>query len=109
MDLARAILIMLENHKFAVEGAGALAPAAVMTGQIDDIQGKKVVCVISGGNVDSTMLGHSIDKGLIADDRLVLVEVFLPDQPGSICELLERISGTGAKTKHIYMVCSIKA
>ncbi|CAJ0601838.1 unnamed protein product [Cylicocyclus nassatus] len=103
MDLARAILIMLENHKFAVEGAGALAPAAVMTGQVEDIQGKKVVCVISGGNVDSTMLGQSIDKGLIADDRLALVEVFLPDRPGGLCELLELTSSTGAKTKHIYM------
>ncbi|KIH52052.1 hypothetical protein ANCDUO_17853, partial [Ancylostoma duodenale] len=83
-----------------VEGAGAMGPASLLAGSIEGISGKKVVCVLSGGNIDSTIVGPSIEKGLVSDHRLVMFEVLLPDRSGSICDLFELAARTGASVKH---------
>ncbi|CAJ0590854.1 unnamed protein product [Cylicocyclus nassatus] len=101
--IALAQLRMLEQHKIAVEGGGAVGFAALLSDQVKAKPGAKVVTILSGGNVDCTVLGHSIEKGLLADDRLVLVDVFMPDQAGAVCELLDITAKTGANVKDISM------
>ncbi|KAL6741322.1 hypothetical protein Aduo_014589 [Ancylostoma duodenale] len=99
-ELSLAILRMLEREKILVEGAGAMGPASLLAGSVEGVSGKKVVCVLSGGNIDSTIVGPSIEKGLVSDHRLVMFEVLLPDRSGSICDLFELAARTGASVKH---------
>ncbi|EYC32996.1 hypothetical protein Y032_0002g548 [Ancylostoma ceylanicum] len=100
-EISLAILRMLEREKALVEGAGAMGPAALLAGNVEGISGKKVVCVLSGGNIDSTIVGRSIEKGLVADHRLVMFEVLLPDRPGCLSEVFEIAGHTGASIKHV--------
>ncbi|KHJ80364.1 pyridoxal-phosphate dependent protein [Oesophagostomum dentatum] len=102
-SLALGVLRLLEQEKTVVEGAAALGPAALLEGSIQGSPGKNVVCILTGGNIDSTVVGRSVEKGLLADDRLVMFEVFIPDRPGSICEIFEITSHTGGSVKDISM------
>ena len=93
-EIASAILLLLEKHKMVAEGAGAVSVAAAMYNKIN-ITGKKVVCVISGGNIDINTLHRIIDKGLQVNGRLTKFDVTMVDKPGELNQLLEVIAHGG--------------
>lgn len=82
-EIASSILLLLERSKQVVEPAGATSLAAVL-GQKVDIQGKKVVCVLSGGNIDMSFIHKVVEKGLVSRSRHVKFSTIMPDVPGSL-------------------------
>ncbi|XP_031562211.1 uncharacterized protein LOC116298014 [Actinia tenebrosa] len=100
--IALAILRLLEEEKAVVEGAGVTAFAALVAGLLPELEGKKVVVPLCGGNIDSTVLGRCIDRGLAADGRLCRFIVTVSDRPGGIAELTRLLSSIGASVKDIY-------
>ncbi|KAJ0173574.1 hypothetical protein K1T71_010723 [Dendrolimus kikuchii] len=99
--LARAILRLVEQEKYVVEGGGAVGVAAIMAGLVPELKGKKVVCILSGGNIDTTILGRCLERGLAAEQRLVKFKVTVSDRPGGIAELCKLISSIGVSIKDI--------
>ena len=89
-DLVVTFLDMVENHKMIVENSGLLTVAALK--QLKD-KGKKVVCILSGGNMDVITMSSVVQQGLIMRDRIFTVSVLLPDRPGE----LSRVAGVIAK------------
>lgn len=87
-EIAHAILMLLERSKTVAEGAGAAGLAALLSGKID-VKGKKVVTIISGGNIDVTMLSRIIMRELVRQKRIVILKTKLPDKPGTLRKLLE--------------------
>lgn len=87
-EIANAILFLLEKHKLVVEGAGAVATAAIMHDKIE-MDDTKVCAVVSGGNIDVTMLAQIIEKGLVKSSRKMNLMVTLMDKPGSLTHLSE--------------------
>ena len=83
-DIALAILRMLELEKTVVEGAGCVGIAALLSGQLSDLQGKKVIVPLCGGNIDITVLGRVIERGLAVDGRLVKFDAAISDRPGGL-------------------------
>lgn len=92
-QIANAILKLMEEDHVVVEGAGATPVAALLNDMIPGIKGKTIACIISGGNIDVTMLDKIIDKGLVFDHRFLSVDCNIPDKPGSLVKLLEIIAG----------------
>jgi threonine dehydratase len=89
-EIANAVLLLLEREKILAEGAGAAALAALVNRRIPllrDKRGKKIVVVVSGGNIDVTLLARIIERGLVKDGRLVRLRVHLPDYPGALHRL----------------------
>jgi threonine dehydratase len=89
-EIANAVLLLLEREKMLAEGAGAAAVAALVNRRIPMIRektGKKIVVVVSGGNIDVTLLARIIERGLVKDGRLVRLRVHLPDYPGALHRL----------------------
>lgn len=87
-EIANAILFLLEKHKLVVEGAGAVAAAAIMHDKIE-LESSKVCAVISGGNIDVTMLAQIIEKGLVKSNRKMNLIVTLMDKPGALMNLTD--------------------
>lgn len=85
-EIANAILLLLEREKTLAEGAGAAAIAAVLNHKFP-LGGKKVVVLVTGGNIDVTLLSRIIERGLVKDGRLVRLRVHLPDYPGALHKL----------------------
>ncbi|NPA50860.1 MAG: threonine ammonia-lyase [Epsilonproteobacteria bacterium] len=83
-EIASAILFLLEKQKLLVEGAGAAGVAALMHNHLDIPKGSKVVIVVSGGNIDVTMLSLIIEKGLVKSSRKMKLVVTLVDKPGAL-------------------------
>lgn len=83
-EIASAILFLLEKQKVLVEGAGAVGVAALMHGKIDLPKGSKIAIVLSGGNIDVTMLSLIIEKGLMKTFRKMKLLVILVDKPGAL-------------------------
>ena len=94
-EIATAILALIEKHKMIAEGAGAVAVAAAMFGKVD-LQGKKAVCVVSGGNIDVTILSRVISRGLMKEGRSTDITVALADKPGQLVAVSQIIAATGA-------------
>lgn len=86
-EIAEAILLLLERSKIMVEGAGAVGLAALLHGKIS-LPAKKVVVILSGGNVDTNIISIIIERGLVKSGRRLIVSVTIPDQPGSLAQLL---------------------
>lgn len=99
-EIANAILLLLEIEKTVVEGAGA-APLAALLNRRLGLQGACVVLVLSGGNIDVTMLSRIIDRGLVKDGRLVRLGVLLRDRPGALARLTSLIAEERANILHI--------
>ncbi len=99
-ELANAILLLLEIEKTVVEGAGA-APLAALLNRPLGLAGGTVVLVLSGGNIDVTMLSRIIERGLVKDGRLVRLGVVLRDQPGALARLTALIAEERANILHI--------
>ena len=89
-ELVVAFLDMVENHKMIVENSGLLTVAAL---KHLDVKGKKIVAILSGGNMDVITMSSVVQNGLIARDRIFTISVLLPDKPGE----LTRVSGVIAK------------
>jgi threonine dehydratase len=103
-EIANAVLLLLEREKILAEGAGAAALAALVNRRIPALfekaaresardepargkPGKKIIVVVSGGNIDVTLLARIIERGLVKDGRLVRLRVHLPDYPGALHRL----------------------
>lgn len=95
-DISNAILFLMEKGKIVSEGAGAVGIAAVLANKVKLLEGASTVAVLSGGNIDVTMVSRIIDKGLLRSGRKMLVTTKLSDKPGQLAQLLEMISSTGA-------------
>jgi threonine dehydratase len=93
--IAAAILTLLEKAKVIAEGAGAVS-LAVLESMRKKIRGKKVVAMISGGNIDVNVLSRIIDRGLIRAGRRLRVNVMISDRPGSLARLTDLIARQGA-------------
>ena len=94
-EIAAAILALIEKQKLIAEGAGAAAVAAVMFDKLP-IEGKKVVCVVSGGNIDVNILNRVINRGLLTNGRVCTIELEVTDKPGTLLKLLAVIAEQGA-------------
>jgi threonine dehydratase len=90
-ELANAVLLLLEIEKTVVEGAGA-APLAALLNRPLGLAGGHVALVLSGGNIDVTMLARIIERGLVKDGRLVRLGVVLRDRPGALARLTALIA-----------------
>lgn len=100
-EIASAILTVLEKQKLVAEGAGAVGIAAAMYGKVD-VKGKKICALLSGGNVDVTMLERIITRGLAKERRTVSFSTVLPDRPHALNRFLQIISETGANVLDIH-------
>ncbi len=100
-EIASAILFLLEKQKLVVEGAGAVGVAALLHKKLPHLKGKKVAVVLSGGNVDVTLLSVIIEKGLIKSHRKLKLTVTLVDKPGSLMFLTELLKDLTANIVHI--------
>jgi threonine dehydratase len=99
-EIASAILMLMERKRLVAEGAGA-APLAALLSKRAEIRPKKIVLVISGGNIDVHLLDRVIEKGLSQTGRLVRFEVLLRDVPGSLANLTSLIAQHHANILHI--------
>jgi threonine dehydratase len=99
--IAAAILMLLERKKVLSEGAGAVTLAALLNGSVIP-KSYKVVLLVSGGNVDSPLLGRIIAKGMLNKGRIMRIYVRLSDTPGSLAGLLALIARMKANVLHIY-------
>lgn len=100
-EIASAILYLLEKQKLVVEGAGAVGVAALLHDKVKDIKDKNVAVVLSGGNMDVTLLSVIIEKGLIKSHRKMNLTVTLVDKPGSLMRFTEILNNLNANIVHI--------
>uniref|UniRef100_A0A7E4VS92 Serine racemase n=1 Tax=Panagrellus redivivus TaxID=6233 RepID=A0A7E4VS92_PANRE len=101
--IALAILRLAEWEKVVVEGAAATTVAAILANKLPELKDKRVAAILTGGNIDSTVLGRCIDRGLVFDHRLIRFKVIVSDRPGGISELSQIIATTGASVKDMFM------
>lgn len=99
--IALAILRLLELEKTVVEGAGAAPLAALMSGKLPRLAGKRVALIVGGGNIDPAILSRIIEKGLVHDGRLTRFTAVISDRPGGLAELCRVIASCGASIKDI--------
>ena len=100
-EIAAAILALMERHKLVTEGAGAASVAAVMFGKVD-LQGKKVVSVLSGGNIDVTILSRVIKRGLLMSGRSCQLMIELVDKPGQLKDVSRIIADLGGNVTSVH-------
>lgn len=99
-ELVVAFLDMVENHKIVVENSGLLTVAAL---KHLDVKGKKVVSILSGGNMDVTIMSSVVQQGLIMRDRIFTISILLPDKPGELHKvsgIIAGVSGNVVKLEH---------
>jgi threonine dehydratase len=101
-EIANAILVMLEQEKSVVEGAGAVGVAALINGHLPKANGKKVVILLGGGNIDMNFISRIIERGLVKAGRLVRLEVSMPDRPGMLARLTAQIAEQRANVVEIH-------
>jgi threonine dehydratase len=100
-EIALSILRILELEKSVVEGAAASTLAALLSGKLPELVGKRVVLPFCGGNIDPGILNRVIERGLVADGRLFRFIANISDRPGGLAALTKVIAGTGASVKEI--------
>ena len=100
-EVASAILALIEKQKMIAEGAGATAVAAVMAGKFD-LKGKRVVAVVSGGNIDVTSLSRVIDRGLLNSGRSSSLLIELIDKPGQLKEISRIVADCGGNVTGVH-------
>jgi threonine dehydratase len=99
-EIANAILILLEKEKTLAEGAGAAALAALLQSKIT-LRHQRTVALVSGGNIDVTLLAKIIERGLVKDGRLLRLRVSLKDRPGALLGLIQILSHEHANIMEI--------
>lgn len=100
-EISAAILALMEQQKLVTEGAGATAVAAAMFNKVD-IKGKKVVCLLSGGNIDVTILSRVIKRGLLMSGRTCQLTVELADKPGQLKNVSRIIADLGGNVTSVH-------
>ena len=100
-EIASAILFLLEKQKLLVEGAGSVGVAALLHNKINLPKGSKIGIVLSGGNIDVTMLSLIIEKGLVKSSRKMKLSVVMIDKPGSLMMFTELLREVDANIVHI--------
>ncbi|MFR8001923.1 MAG: threonine ammonia-lyase [Hydrogeniiclostridium sp.] len=99
-EIATAVLTLIEQQKLIAEGAGAVSVAAAMFNKVD-IKGKKVICLVSGGNIDVTILSRVINRGLLKAGRLCDMTIELADKPGQLKEISAIVADLGGNVIHV--------
>lgn len=100
-EVSSAILALIEQHKLISEGAGAVSVAAVMFNKID-VRGKKVACLVSGGNIDVTILSRVIKRGLLKSGRSDTLAIQLEDKPGQLQSVAGIVAERGGNVVSIH-------
>lgn len=100
-EVASAILTLIEKQKMIAEGAGAAAVAAVMFNKFP-LKGKRVVCIVSGGNIDVTSLSRVIDRGLLNSGRSTSLLIELIDKPGQLKDISRIIADCGGNVTGVH-------
>ncbi len=100
-EISAAILALMEQHKLVTEGAGAVAVAAAMFGKFD-LAGKKTVCLLSGGNIDVTILSRVIKRGLLMSGRNYQLMIELVDKPGQLKDVSRIIADLGGNVTSVH-------
>ncbi len=95
-EIASGVLLLLEREKTVAEAACATTVAAVVGGHVPDVAGKNVVMILSGGNIDVTLMSRIIDRGLVQDGRRAALRVRVKDRPGALAALTAQLAKTGA-------------
>lgn len=100
-EISAAILALMEQHKLVTEGAGAVSVAAAMFNKVD-IKGKKTVCLLSGGNIDVTILSRVIKRGLLMSGRSCQLMIELMDKPGQLKNVSRIIADLGGNVTSVH-------
>ena len=100
-EISSAILALIEQHKLIAEGAGAVSVAAAMFNKVP-IKGKKTVCLVSGGNIDETILSRVIKRGLLKSGRSDSINIELMDKPGQLRDVSRIIAELGGNVVAIH-------
>ena len=100
-EISTAILTLIEQHKLIAEGAGAVSVAAALFNKVP-VKGKKVVCVVSGGNIDVTILSRVIKRGLFKSGRSCQLVVELVDKPGQLVGVSKIIADNGGNVTSVH-------
>lgn len=100
-EIAVAILALIEKQKLIAEGAGAVSVAAVMSDKIPE-EGKNVVCLVSGGNIDVNILSRVITRGLVTSGRNATLQIALEDKPGQLVDVATIIASCGANVTGVH-------
>jgi len=100
-EISAAILALMEQQKLVTEGAGAVSVAAAMFGKVD-IVGKKAVCLLSGGNIDVTILSRVIKRGLLMSGRSCQLMIELVDKPGQLKDVARIIADLGGNVTSVH-------
>ena len=101
-EVSTAILTLIEQQKLIAEGAGAVSVAAVMFDKIPDIEGKNVVCLVSGGNIDVTILSRVIKRGQLKMGCTDMLVLQLQDKPGQLKEVSAILADLGSNVVSIH-------
>jgi threonine dehydratase len=88
-EIVETINLLLERHKLLVEGAGAAAAAAVVSGRISELEGRMIAVVLSGGNIDLPLIQAVVRRGLTVSGRYLVLSTRIPDRPGALMRLLQ--------------------
>lgn len=100
-EICAAILHLIESEKMVAEGAGAASVAAVMFNKVP-VKGKKTICVVSGGNIDVTILSRVINRGLAKSGRICTLIIELADKPGQLLKVRQVIAAQGGNIVSVY-------
>lgn len=100
-EISSAILALIEQHKLIAEGAGAVSVAAAMFNKVP-IKGKRTVCLVSGGNIDVTILSRVIKRGLLKSGRSDSINIELMDKPGQLRDVSRIIAELGGNVVAIH-------
>lgn len=100
-EIAAAILALIEKQKVIAEGAGAVAVTAVLFDKLP-VQGKKVACIVSGGNIDVNILSRVITRGLVTSGRNANLTIALTDKPGQLMEVSNIIATCGGNVVSVH-------
>lgn len=100
-EISAAILALMEQHKLVTEGAGAVSVAAAMFDKVP-VAGKKVACVLSGGNIDVTILSRVIKRGLLMSGRSCQLMIELMDKPGQLKNVSRIIADLGGNVTSVH-------
>ena len=100
-EISAAILALMEQHKLVTEGAGAVSVAAAMFDKVP-VAGKKVACVLSGGNIDVTILSRVIKRGLLMSGRSYQLMIELMDKPGQLKNVSRIIADLGGNVTSVH-------
>lgn len=101
-EIAAAILALIEQQKIVAEGAGAVSVAAAMFGKVP-VEGKNVVCIVSGGNIDVSILSRVVNRGLTTSGRFCVITIDLADKPGQlsgVCAVIGQLGGNIITVTH---------